>query len=113
MKYRRVAAVLVSLNLLAGVASSAAAAPWKKQSVMAPDSVPSNVALFLAAMSADGNRRISLRATALGTHFFIEEAAGVTVYTYDGNGGYRKETFLKGSTLEKAAKKYEPGRAGK
>ena len=43
----------------------------------------------------------------LGTHFFLEEPSGVTVYVYDESVGYRKEAFLKGATLAKAMKKYK------
>ena len=34
------------------------------------------------------------------------EPSGVTVYVYDESVGYKKEAFLKGSTLAKAMKKY-------
>jgi len=64
------------------------------------------MAMFLGELSHDGKQKVTFRASALGTHFFLEEAAGVTVYVYDETVGYRKETFLKGSTLAKAVKKY-------
>lgn len=64
------------------------------------------MAMFLGELSHDGKEKVTFRASALGTHFFFEEPAGVTVYVYDETVGYRKETFLKGSTLAKAMKKY-------
>jgi len=73
--------------------------------LVAPDALPHPIALFLADLSAEGRKRVSYKATALGTHFFFEESAGVTVYVYDGNG-YRRETFLKGATLASAVAKY-------
>ena len=45
------------------------------------------------------------KAIAVGTHFFFEESAGVTVYVFDGTD-YKKERFLKGATLSSALKKY-------
>ena len=48
---------------------------------------------------------MTFKAAALGTYFFLEESAGVTVYVYDGVG-YRREKFLKGATLEKTVKAY-------
>jgi hypothetical protein len=65
------------------------------------------MAMFLGALSKDGKEKVTFRATALGTHFFLEEPEGVTVYLYDVTVGYRKETFLRGSTLAKALKKYQ------
>ena len=62
--------------------------------------------MFLANLSADGKQRIAFKAAAVGTRFFFEENVGVTVYGFDGNGGYRKEAFLKGYTLPRAMKKY-------
>jgi hypothetical protein len=64
------------------------------------------MAMFLGELSHNGKERVTFRASALGTHFFLEEPAGVTVYVYDETVGYRKETFLKGFTLAKAVKKY-------
>jgi hypothetical protein len=65
------------------------------------------MAMFLGGLSKDGKQKVTFRATALGTHFFFEEPDGVTVYVYDETVGYRKETFLRGSTLAKALKKYQ------
>jgi len=64
------------------------------------------MALFLGGLSKSGQEKVTFRASARGTHFFFEEAAGVTVYVYDATVGYRKETFLKGATLAMALKKY-------
>lgn len=103
MPYRRIAAAF-SLALL-----FLAAAPKKKTpppapaapAVLAPDTIPHAQALFLAGLSKDGKQRLTFKAAAYGKHFFLEEPAGVTVYVYDGNG-YRKESFLAKTTLEKA-----------
>lgn len=73
---------------------------------MAPPTIAHPMAMFLGELSHDGKEKVTFRASALGTHFFLEEPAGVTVYVYDETVGYRKETFLKGSTLAKAMKKY-------
>lgn len=82
------------------------AAPAPKTKTIAPATLPHPIAMFLANLSAEGKRKITFKAAAIGTRFFFEEASGVTVYNYDGNDGYRKETFLKGYTLTKALKKY-------
>lgn len=65
------------------------------------------MAMFLGGLSKDGKEKVTFRATAFGTHFFLEEPSGVTVYVYDETVGYRRETFLKGSTLANALKKYQ------
>jgi hypothetical protein len=80
---------------------SVAAAPRHS----APDALSHNTAMFLATLSGDGHTRVTFKASALGTHFFFEEPAGVTVYFFDGNG-YRKQTFMKGATLSAAIKKF-------
>jgi hypothetical protein len=80
---------------------SVAAAPKRS----APDALSHNVAMFLATLSGDGHTRVTFKASALGTHFFFEEPAGVTVYFFDGNG-YRKQTFMRGANLSAAIKKY-------
>jgi len=87
------------------VAVTASAAPPPK--TLAPPTVPHPMALYLCSLSKDGREKLTIRAQALGTHFFLEEPAGVTVYNYDETVGYRKETFLKGFTLAKAVKKYK------
>jgi hypothetical protein len=81
-----------------------ASAPPPKSA--APDAIPHNVALFLDALSNAGKRKVTLRAEAIGKRFFIEEPAGVTVYTWDGRDGYKKDAFLAGATLAKAVAKY-------
>jgi hypothetical protein len=86
------------------VASIASAATPQK--TIAPTTIAHPMAMFLGDLSHDGREKVTFRASALGTHFFLEEPAGVTVYVYDETVGYRKETFLKGSTLAKAVKKY-------
>jgi hypothetical protein len=73
---------------------------------MAPATIPHPIAIFLGDLSNQGKEQVTFRASAVGTHFFLEEPAGVTVYVYDENVGYRKETFLKGYTLARAMKKY-------
>lgn len=73
---------------------------------VAPPTIPHPIAMYLQGLSKDGKQAVTFRASAVGTHFFLEEPAGVTVYVYDESVGYRKETFLKGSTLAKAMKKY-------
>jgi hypothetical protein len=87
--------------LIASIASAAT-----PQKTIAPATIAHPMAMFLGELSHDGKDKVTFRASALGTHFFLEEPAGVTVYVYDETVGYRKETFLKGSTLAKALKKY-------
>jgi len=81
--------------------ASVAAAPRHS----APDALPHSVAMFLATLSGDGHTRVTFKASALGTHFFFEEPAGVTVYFFDGTG-YRKQTFMRGATLSAAIKRF-------
>ncbi len=92
---------LIAAALLA-FAVTASAAP----KAVAPPAVPHPVAMFLANLSSDGKQRVTFKAAAAGTYFFFEEAAGVTVYVYDGTG-YRKEAFLRAAKLETAAKRYK------
>jgi hypothetical protein len=73
---------------------------------IAPPTIPHPMAMYLQSLSNDGKDKVTFRAAAIGTHFFLEEPAGVTVYVYEESVGYRKESFLKGSTLAKAMKKY-------
>lgn len=87
----------------------ALAAPPPKAIVpktLAPATIPHPMALYLSGLSKEGKQQVTFRASAIGTHFFLEDPTGVTVYNYDETVGYRKETFLKGSTLAKAMKKY-------
>ena len=72
----------------------------------APETIPHDAALFLASLSNDGKQKVTFRAQALGTHYFFEEAGGVSVYAYDGTQ-YRREKFLKGLTLAQAVKRYK------
>jgi len=96
-----------SLVLLLLLAIGVSAAPAKKKApvVVAPDTVPHSIALFLGSMSNQGGRSVTFKATALGTRFFFEEPSGVTVYRFE-NGRYVKETYLKNTTLDKAVKRY-------
>lgn len=104
-----------ALVLLVVATASAATAPPKKTVApkavapkpIAPATIPHPTAMFLGSLSKNGKEKVTFRATAFGTHFFLEEAAGVTVYVFDDSVGYRKETFLKGSTLPNALKKYQ------
>jgi len=73
---------------------------------VAPPTIPHPIAMYLQELSKDGKEKVTFRASASGTRFFLEEPAGVTVYVYEESVGYRKEVFLKGSTLAKAMKKY-------
>jgi hypothetical protein len=73
---------------------------------IAPPTIPHPMAMYLQSLSNDGKEKVTYRASAIGTHFFLEEPAGVTVYVYEESVGYRKEAFLKGATLAKAMKKY-------
>jgi hypothetical protein len=97
MRSRLLAAILLA-------AVTASAAPPSK--TIAPATIPHPMAMYLSGLSKNGKERVTFRASALGKHFFLEEAAGVTVYVYDETVGYKKETFLKGFTLAKAMKKY-------
>src|SRR5688572_14323331 len=72
---------------------------------IAPDALPHEMAQFLRDLSRDGSRRVTFKASAVGTRFFFEETGGVTVYRF-ANGRYVREEFLRGSTLAKAIKKY-------
>jgi hypothetical protein len=94
---------LFVIALLITVTASAAPPP----KTIAPATVPHPMAMYLSTLSKEGKQQVTFRAAAVGTHFFLEEPAGVTVYTYDEKVGYRKEAFLKGSTLAKAIKKYK------
>jgi hypothetical protein len=91
----------IFISVLFAVTAAAAAKP------IAPPTIPHPMAMYLQTLSNDGKDKVTLRASAIGTHFFLEEPAGVTVYVYEESVGYRKETFLKGATLAKAMKKYK------
>lgn len=94
---------LLAVTLLAAVTALAAPPP----KMLAPATIPHPMAMYLSELSKEGKQQVTFRAAAIGTRFFLEEPAGVTVYTYDETVGYRKEAFLKGSTLAKAMKKYK------
>jgi hypothetical protein len=97
---------IVVLVLFAALSLSAAA-PKKKPPVnpMTPADLPHPIAQFLRELSRDGNRQVTFRAQAVGTRFYFEEAAGVSVYRFE-NGHYVREEFLRGTTLAKAIKRY-------
>jgi hypothetical protein len=101
---------LFAFALFAASIASAATAPKTtgnaSPNTIAPATIAHPMAMFLGELSHDGKDKVTFRASALGTRFFFEEPGGVTVYVYDETVGYRKETFLKGSTLAKALKKY-------
>ena len=83
----------------------AAAPPPPKPKVVAPESFPHAVAMFMSNLSSEGKQRVQYKAAAFGTHFFFEEPTGVSVYQFDGIG-YRRQSFLKGNTLGQALAKY-------
>ncbi len=95
-----ISAILLALTM-------AAASPKKKAAPVpaAPDVVPHSIALFLGSLSKDGARQVTFKATAMGTRFFIEEPAGVTVYRFE-KGRYVKDALLRGTTLKAAMKRY-------
>lgn len=98
---RRTAIVLLFVTL-----SLSAATPKKKVvSAIAPAEVPHSIAQFLRTLSKDGNRAVTFRASATGTHFFFEDAGGVTVYRFV-NGHYTRDAFLAGMKLNAAMKRY-------
>jgi hypothetical protein len=109
----------IALTLLVVATASAATAPPKTVApktvapkavapkTLAPATIPHPTAMFLGSLSKNGKEKVSFRAIAFGTHFFLEETAGVTVYVFDNSVGYRRVTFLKGSTLANALKKYK------
>jgi hypothetical protein len=94
-----------AILLLLMTLTVSAAAPKKAAATIAPNDLPHPIAQFLRSLSKDGSRSVTFRASATGTHFFFEEASGVTVYRYV-NGSYTKETFLGGMKLSAAMKKY-------
>jgi len=93
---------LIALALLLFALTATAAKPPK---AVAPPTMPHPVAMFLTDLSAKGKQKVTFKAAAVGTHFFFEEPAGVTVYVYDGVG-YRKEAFIRSATLAYALKRY-------
>ncbi|HEV7765076.1 MAG TPA: hypothetical protein VGQ76_08755 [Thermoanaerobaculia bacterium] len=100
MRRTAVFLLLVTLTL--------SAAPSKKKpavSLAAPDQVPHTIAQFLRTLSKDGRQSVTFKATAIGTRFFFEEPAGVTVYRYV-KGNYVRETFVKGGKLGAVVKRF-------
>ncbi|MEA2492063.1 MAG: hypothetical protein QOH21_3855 [Acidobacteriota bacterium] len=101
----------LAVILLLTLAVAATAAPAKKKAsppapaVVAPETLAHPMALFLSSLSQDGKRQVTYRASAFGTHFFLEEPSGVTVYRFK-KGQYVREEFLKGAKLAAALKKY-------
>ena len=96
---------IVAVVSLAVLCAAAPPPPSPAPKVVAPESFPHSVALFLSSLSNDGRQRIAFKAAALGTHFFFEETTGVSVYIYDGIG-YKRQAFLKGFTMGQALAKY-------
>ena len=84
---------------------SAAAPKTKPPTTIAPADIPHPIAQFLRSLSKDGGRAVTFKASASGTRFFFEEPTGVTVYKYV-HGKYVKETFLAGTKLAAATKRY-------
>lgn len=97
--------MLQRLGVLASLLLLLAAAPPPKP--VAPATLSHPIAMFLTDISSEGKKLVTFKAAAIGKYFFFAETAGVTVYTFDGNSGYRKEAFLKGYTLTRAMKKYK------
>ncbi|HEV7921779.1 MAG TPA: hypothetical protein VGR02_13400 [Thermoanaerobaculia bacterium] len=95
----------VALALLLFVVPAFAAKKPSPPKTVAPPSIAHGNAMFLASLCASGKTKITLKAQALGTRFFLEEPAGVTVYAFDGTG-YTKEKFFKGLTMDQAVKQY-------
>jgi hypothetical protein len=97
---------LVALSVILAAFTMVAASPKKKAlpQPAAPDVVPHSVALFLGSLSREGARQVTFKATAVGTRFFVEEPAGVTIYRFD-KGHYVKEEFVRGITLQTALKR--------
>jgi hypothetical protein len=95
-------AVLLAMT----IALTLVAAP-KKPAAIAPAEVEHPIAMFLNQLSNSGKRQVTFKASAIGTRFFFEEPAGVTIYRFV-NGKYVKERFLAGAKLASAMKRY-PG----
>lgn len=95
------------LAMIAALAAalSGSAAPPKKAVPIAPPAVGHPIALFLNELSKEGKRQVTFRANAMGTRFYFEEPAGVTVYRFE-NGQYVREAFLAGTKLSGAMKRY-------
>jgi hypothetical protein len=85
--------------------SASKAAPKPAVKPIAPETLPHPIAMFLSQMCGGGKKRVSFKAQAVGTRFFFEDSTGVAIYGFDGVA-YRKESFAKGSTIEKVLKRY-------
>src|SRR6476646_7022400 len=103
---RRMQRAVAVVLLLLLVSPALPAAPARPAGTVAPRSIAHGNAMFLASLCSSGRKKITIKAMAIGTRFFLEEPVGVTVYAFDGNGGYQKENFFKGLTLDQAMKKY-------
>lgn len=101
MKRTLVLLLLITTASIAGAPKK----PAPKPSPIAPTAVAHPIALFLNQLSNDGKRQVTFKASAIGTRFYFEEPAGVTVYRFD-NGQYVKEAFLAGAKLPTAMKRY-------
>ena len=99
--------LVLLLTVGASPATKKKTAPPPPPAPIAPPDIAHPMALFLKQLSNDGARQVTFRATAVGTRFFFEETAGVTVYHFE-KGRYVKEEFLRGVRLATAVKKY-PG----
>ena len=96
----------VVLLLFVLTISMPAATPKRSTpSSAAPSALPHPIAQVLRSMSNDGRRTVTFKATAVGTRFFFEEPAGVTVYRFE-KGEYVKDQFIRGTTLPKAVKRF-------
>ena len=102
---RLLVALLLAMLVLGAAPKKKTPAPPPPPSPSAPDVVPHSMALFLKSLCKDGSRQVTIRANAVGTRFFIEEPAGVTVYRFE-KGRYVKETFMRDAKLAAALKKY-------
>ena len=96
---------LAILLLIAALPLAGAPAKKKAPAPVAPPAVAHPIALFLNELSNDGKRTVTFKASAMGTRFYFEEPAGVTVYRFN-NGQYVKETFLAGAKLPGAMKRF-------
>jgi hypothetical protein len=105
MKRTLVLLLLIVTASIAGAPKKPATKAAPKPSPIAPTAVAHPIALFLNQLSNDGKRQVTFKASAIGTRFYFEEPAGVTVYRFE-NGQYVKEAFLAGAKLPTAMKRY-------
>ena len=102
---RKLSLLLLVLLLTLGASPKKKAAPPAPPAPIAPTDIAHPMALFLKQLSKDGTRQVTFRATAVGTRFFFEETAGVSVYRFQ-NGKYVREEFLRGVKLATAVKRF-------